>query len=204
VFFSFRGPRTIAAALALLLGIRLYLGDFRWWDLATIPAILAVQPFAEWLIHRYILHFTPRSLGGRVFDLAIARSHRAHHRDPWILEKVFIPLRGGAVGLLLFAGLWYAVLPTVELFTSMLLATVAAAFFYEWVHYLTHTAYHPRTALYRRMWRHHRLHHFKNEHYWLGVTTNLGDRILGTYPDLAEVPTSPTCRTLGVETSADR
>jgi len=116
---------------------------------------------------------------------------------------VFIPLRSGIVGLLVFAGLWYSLLPTVALFTSMMLATTAAAFVYEWVHFLTHTAYHPRTALYRRMWRRHRLHHFKNEHYWLGVTTNLGDRILGTFPDPTKVPTSATCRTLGVESPAD-
>jgi hypothetical protein len=49
------------------------------------------------------------------------------------------------------------------------------------------------------LWRYHRLHHFKNEHYWQGVTMHLGDRVLGTLPDHTKVPTSPTCRTLGVE-----
>ena len=199
VFFTFRSPRLFVVALTLLAALRVYLGEFRGWDLAVIPAVLAIQPFAEWLIHRYILHFVPKQVFRRVFDLPSARSHRIHHRDPWDLQRVFIPLRSAAVGLLLFAALWYAVLPTVPLFVSMMIATVAAAFAYEWVHYLTHTAYHPRTALYRRMWRHHRLHHFKNEHYWLGITSNLGDRVLGTYPAPTAVATSPTCRTLGVD-----
>ncbi len=45
--------------------------------------------------------------------------------------------------------------------------------------------------------RHHRLHHYKNEHYWFTVTTaGTADRLLGTYPDAATVETSPTVRRL--------
>ncbi len=67
---------------------------------------------------------------------------------------------------------------------------------YEWVHLLAHTHVVPKTALYRRLWRNHRLHHFKNEHYWFGVTMLAGDRILGTAPDPKAVQTSSTCRSL--------
>ena len=37
-------------------------------------------------------------------------------------------------------------------------------FVYEWIHFLIHTAYRPRTSVYKAIWRNHRLHHFKNEH----------------------------------------
>jgi hypothetical protein len=41
------------------------------------------------------------------------------------------------------------------------------------------------------------LHHFKNEHYWFGVSTpGTADRVLGTYPDPQSVPTSPTAKNL--------
>jgi len=76
---------------------------------AVIPLLLAIQPFAEWLIHVYILHFKPRRIAGRVVDLAIARAHRAHHRDPWVLEHVFIPIRGGWIGFGMLATFWYTV-----------------------------------------------------------------------------------------------
>jgi sterol desaturase/sphingolipid hydroxylase (fatty acid hydroxylase superfamily) len=66
---------------------------------------------------------------------------------------------------------------------------------YEWVHFLIHTAYVPRTRFYRRLWRNHRLHHYKNEHYWYGVTMLSGDRLLQTLP-IADVPRSETCRML--------
>ena len=68
---------------------------------------------------------------------------------------------------------------------------------YEWIHYLVHTDYKPRTRAYRAVYLHHRLHHFKNENYWLTVTTaNTADRIFGTAPDPSAVPTSPTARNL--------
>jgi len=67
---------------------------------------------------------------------------------------------------------------------------------YEWVHYLIHTAYVPRTRAYRSVWRNHRLHHFKNEHYWHGITNTIADHALGTFPDHRDVPRSPTARTL--------
>ena len=199
VFFRFSSPRMFAVATAALIGLRVQLGNFSAWDLAIVPLILGLQPFAEWLIHVYILHYKPRRVLGRVLDLQVAQFHRAHHRDPWRLDDVFIPRRAAMFGFSLMVLGWYALMPTVELFASALLASVLMAFAYEWIHYLTHTAYRPRTALYRRMWRYHRLHHFKNEHYWQGVTTHLGDRILGTMPEHTKVANSPTCRTLGVE-----
>jgi sterol desaturase/sphingolipid hydroxylase (fatty acid hydroxylase superfamily) len=47
------------------------------------------------------------------------------------------------------------------------------------------------------VWRNHRLHHYKNEHYWFGVATpGTADRLLGTFPEQSEVETSPTVRAL--------
>ncbi len=47
------------------------------------------------------------------------------------------------------------------------------------------------------MWRNHRLHHYKNEHYWFTVTTaGTADRLFGTYPDPETVPTSATAKNL--------
>jgi sterol desaturase/sphingolipid hydroxylase (fatty acid hydroxylase superfamily) len=68
---------------------------------------------------------------------------------------------------------------------------------YEWAHYLIHTDYKPKRAAYKAIWRSHRLHHFKNENYWLTVTTTgTADRLFGTFPDPATVATSPTAKNL--------
>jgi folate-dependent phosphoribosylglycinamide formyltransferase PurN len=79
------------------------------------------------------------------------------------------------------------------------LAGFCMIFLYEWTHFLIHTAYRPRSAAYKAIWKNHRLHHFKNEHFWHGVTNNLSDRVLGTNPDQREVAKSETARMLAAE-----
>jgi sterol desaturase/sphingolipid hydroxylase (fatty acid hydroxylase superfamily) len=68
---------------------------------------------------------------------------------------------------------------------------------YEWTHFLIHTPCVPRNRYYKAIRRSHRLHHYKNERYWFGVTSNMGDRVIGTYPEAAAVPRSKTARNLG-------
>lgn len=198
-FFTFHSPRSFAVMWPLLVATRVAVGGFTWADLAVLPVIALFQPFAEWLIHVYILHSKPVTIFGRKLDLQIAKFHRAHHRDPWRLDLVFIPRRAGWIGLGILSTVWFLLAPTPQIALSGVLGTVTMAFLYEWTHYLTHTAYRPRGEFYRDLWRYHRLHHFKNEHYWQGVTNHFGDRVLGTMPDHTKVPNSPTCRTLGVE-----
>jgi hypothetical protein len=70
-------------------------------------------------------------------------------------------------------------------------------FGYEWTHYLIHSDYKPKSKWYRGVWRNHRLHHYKNEHYWFTVTTaGTADRLFGTYPDPATVKSSKTVKAL--------
>ena len=84
--------------------------------------------------------------------------------------------------------------------TSTRLALVAVAavttLAYEWVHFLIHTDYKPRRAAYHRLYTGHRLHHYRNENYWFGVSRRRGDRMLGTNPGKDDVPLSSTCLTL--------
>jgi sterol desaturase/sphingolipid hydroxylase (fatty acid hydroxylase superfamily) len=78
----------------------------------------------------------------------------------------------------------------------MLLTGYVLVGVYEWTHFLIHTGHRPRSRYYRSIWRNHLLHHYKNEHFWHGITNTVSDRLLGTYRDQAEVPRSPTARTL--------
>ena len=74
--------------------------------------------------------------------------------------------------------LWFALTPSTPLALTGIVAHLALTLHYEWVHFLVHTRYQPTLAYYQRLWRNHRLHHFKNEHYWMGVTMTSGDRLL--------------------------
>jgi len=203
VFIRYSSPALLILLTTTALVVRLALGHFTFWDLVLPAAIIAVQPFVEWLIHTFILHFKPRTILGLKVDLHAARLHRAHHRTPWQLGLIFIPKLTGVIGLAIAAVGWYLVAPTPYLFATAMCSTLAVTLAYEWIHYLTHTNYLPKTEFYRKRWRYHRLHHFKNENYWLGVTSNLGDRVLGTFPkDPKKVEKSKTTRTLGVDVPA--
>jgi sterol desaturase/sphingolipid hydroxylase (fatty acid hydroxylase superfamily) len=209
---EFRGhfsPRAVAAASALVVAGRLYVGQWSWRDLAVPLLLLCAQPFVEWVIHKYLLHLKPISIRGRRIELYGSIQHRRHHGSPSDLDRVLLkPVE--VVGFLAQIAVVIAVLALVvdvagggpvlaPALTGLLFAYVGL-FRYEWSHFLIHTPYVPRSRWYRSIWRNHRLHHFKHEDYWMGVSSNLGDRLLGTNPDQKAVLRSPTARTLGVET----
>jgi len=139
----------------------------------------------------------PRELGPVRVDSLLARKHRAHHADPRDLPLVFIPTPVLAWLLPTYVVVAWLVMPTTAAALTLLMSIYAIKLGYEWTHYLVHSDYRPRSRWFRHMWRNHRLHHYKNEHYWFGVATaGTADRLLGTYPATGDVETSPTVRAL--------
>ncbi len=195
-FGSTATARLLGPVVAALLVLRLAVGDWTWTDAIIAAAILAAEPFTEWLIHVYLLHFRPRTIRGRTVDPLIARKHREHHADPKDLDLVLIP--SPVLGFALAVGLVVPLLIARDVSEAATASLVSLAMLltYEWTHFLIHTTYRPRHRLYRGLWRAHRWHHYRNENYWFGVTVHLGDRILRTYPDRDAVPLSPTARAL--------
>jgi len=198
VFRTYRSPQLIAAALAAAWTVRLALGGWRWGDLLIMAIIVALLPFIEWFTHVVLLHWKPRTVFGMKIDPLAARDHRRHHLDPRDVKLIFVPLPvlipnliGGVVLFLLLA-------PTVRQGLSGMVMSFSLLMLYEWTHFLIHSRYRPKSRLYRYVWRAHRLHHYRNERYWFGVTVHLADHLFGTFPDKNAVPLSPTARTLGV------
>ncbi len=200
-FLAHASPRIIALLLLTALAGRIAVGGWSWWDLLGPGVVIAAQPFTEWLIHVFVLHFRPRTVGGVRIDPSVSRKHRAHHADPRREDLVFIPLPALALLVGAVAAVCLAVLP-LEGGLTTLVAALAVLATYEWTHFLIHSTYRPRHALYRHVWRAHRNHHFRNEHYWFGVTVHIADHLLGTFPERNAVPVSPTARTLGIREAA--
>lgn len=194
-FITNRSPQILLTGLILAVALRLVVGDYQWTNLIPFAAVLALEPFIEWTVHIYVLHAKPLTIGGRRFDTIVAQDHRAHHADPRDLPLLFIPLRWC---LYLVAGLILVgvFIPGWSNRSSWYVAAFAMALTYEWVHFLIHTDYKPRTYPYRMLYNHHRLHHYRNEQYWFGITNTLGDHVLGTAPDKNDVPVSATAKNL--------
>jgi len=194
VFYRHSSPRVLTVIVACALTARLALGNFGWLDLAPLAVLLAFWPLQEWLIHVFILHYKPVRFAGRTWDFKVPRKHREHHADPWRLDLLFIPTHVFGYGLPLHLLFWFGVMPTPELALSGLGSYFALSLHYEWVHYLAHVHYQPGIAFYQQRVKNHRRHHFKNEHYWYGVTMTSADHWLRTQPDPDAVETSPTAR----------
>ena len=196
-FWRHPSPWLLSVALIGAVAARIAVGDWQLGDALLPLAVVALFPFLEWVIHVTVLHWRPRRLAGVTVDSQLARKHREHHVDPRDVDAVFIPtmsLIGALAGVSALA-LW--AFPRTGLGLTFLVVMLAFGLGYEWTHYLIHTDYKAKTAMYKAIWRNHRLHHFKNERYWFSVTTSgTSDRVLGTYPDPATVANSPTAKNL--------
>ena len=199
IFFEYGSPRLMAIGAGAAVLARLLVGHLQWADLVVVGAILAVEPFAEWLLHVFVLHFKPRMIGSRRIDPLFAKRHRMHHRDPRNIPLVFVPLPVLAGFFVLLASVGGLAFPDHRLGLTAFATMTTFLLCYEWSHYLIHSPYVPRTAAFRAVWRAHILHHYKNEQYWFGVTNPVADYVLRTHPAKDAVPTSPTARTLGVD-----
>jgi hypothetical protein len=208
VFVRQPSPPYLFGAVALALAARVVEGQFSWRDLVMVAGLIAVTPFVEWAIHVYLLHARPFMLLGRKVEILSAREHRAHHEAPAVLEGVLVPVYAVLIFLAAIAAVNWALSfpihlvlggPRLAYATTGVLTSFAILAAYEWTHFLIHTPHRARSRYYRAIWRNHRLHHYKNERYWFGVTSTVGDRVIGTLPDQRTVQRSDTARSLHAE-----
>jgi sterol desaturase/sphingolipid hydroxylase (fatty acid hydroxylase superfamily) len=197
LFTRFLSARVIVVYFVATVAVRVSMGRFAWHELIGPAVILVLEPFIEWTIHVFLLHYKPKTMFGRHVDPYVARKHRAHHSEPRDVALVLLPARVPIIAL-----------PIAVLLTALLggddpkgaATTLAFGFFmlltYEWTHFLIHSKFRPRRVYYRVIWRNHRNHHFRNENYWFGVTMDFADRVLRTAPERDAVPVSPTAKNL--------
>ena len=200
-----RGSARVFVSIAgIVVVARVLVANFGHGDAIAIAVTVVITGTVEWVIHKYLLHaaddaWTSRKLGTGV-------GHKQHHLDPHDIDWLMLAGTDAAVFIVGFGfvtAVW--TLPLMYATGSALLGPFLTAWglaaiglaHYEWVHLMVHTRYRPSSRYYARLARNHRWHHYRNENYWLGVTTNSGDWILRTYPaDKSDVPLSETARTL--------
>ncbi len=204
VFRRSASPRLLMLLAIVLVVSRGVAGGFGRGDVAALVVTLALTGTVEWVIHKFLLHAPLESF--RMNTLKTGRGHREHHLDPNTIGWILLSRADVVAFMVAFAA--FSVLWGLPLFAliganigrSILSALTLACLgllHYEWTHLMVHTRYRPSTRFYASLARNHRLHHFRNEDYWLGVTSNSGDRLLRTLPaDKGDVPLSETARTL--------
>ncbi len=194
-FLSHPSPVVLSIGTAVLLGVRIWLGQWTWWDVVIPVALAAWWPMHEWIIHIGLLHARPIQLGRLTVDFKVAKIHRHHHAEPWDLQPTFIPFHIVPLTGIPLTVAAYLLLPA-NIATTFLLAYITYSLHYEWCHYLAHIDWCPPLAYYRKRVRLHRLHHFHHERLWWGVSTLSADRVLGTAPAVEATARSKTTHDL--------
>ena len=202
---QFGGPRVLVALVCVSVLARTYYPIVTWPDLWVILSVILFWPIQEWLIHAWLEHLKPFHVGKRQIELVITKTHRAHHRNPWnpkygLTTTYFVVLFAGGVPMVWWFNYEIGLVPMHAALTGNLL-TFLLILNYEWIHYLIHTAYVPKTRFFRRLWKNHRLHHFQNENYWFGLTMLSGDRMFGTQPVRGNAGHSQSVMNLGVDSA---
>ena len=129
----------------------------------------------EYLLHRFVFHFRPRTALGRRFHFLV---HGIHHLDPWDRTRlVFPPLAGLAVAATIF-GAMLLVLP-LAIATATMAGLLTGYVIYDLTHYFTHHA-RPRSKWGRFLKAWHLAHHHKFWTRMFGVSTPFWDLVLRT------------------------
>ena len=162
VFFWIAFTKTdIPVSTILLLG----LAGFVTWTLT------------EYIVHRFLYHTETES--DVLYDIQY-KGHGFHHQYPKDPERLAMPPVPGLVLSSLFLGLFY-----------LLMGKYAFAFFpgfmlgydcYISMHYFQHVVKSPRYKPWKKLWVHHKAHHYSDPYAAFGVSTRLWDWVFGTMP----------------------
>jgi sterol desaturase/sphingolipid hydroxylase (fatty acid hydroxylase superfamily) len=148
---------------------------------------------SEYSWHRFAFHAAPSRWAW--LRKMQHRLHYDHHAEPSRLDLLFLPAWFLIPNLIVTGALVSLVLGGART-PAVVLGIMLAIFHYEWVHYLAHIPYQPRTSFGRWMKQYHLRHHFISEKLWFGVSNPSLDVLYGTYRAPRDVEKSDTVRKL--------
>ena len=161
----------VAAAI-----VRVGLGGWSPADLGVVALLLLSQPFAEWAVHRHVMH--ARSVVGALrWSAPLRVEHVRHHRDPNDLH--FMPAPVVVVTAAAVTTMAWAVTPTAQLAATAVVVLALELLVYAWTHVLIHSDHVGARWLASRR-RDHIHHHDVDAGSCFGVVTPIADAVLGT------------------------
>ncbi len=185
-FFTHIHPAIVAAIYGpavLYLAYRAIVGrQGALWHLPVAFVLgLGLWTLAEYLLHRFLFHFRPRS--PRQERLAFL-FHGVHHAQPRSKTRLVMPPAVSIPLAALFYGLFWAA--TTLLGAGGWLAPLFGGFLagylaYDMTHYSLHHAA-IRSGYLARIRGHHMRHHGQTPNQRFGVTSDVWDRVFGTLP----------------------
>jgi len=194
--FFRHGSNTVLIGLALALAALFAAHVLAFAPLSLAAIILGALVFfgSEYTTHRFMFHAPPQR---NAFVLKLQhRLHYDHHVTPDELGLLFLPVWFVIPVASLTFAIFFAITRDLSTSAAMLLGAVLGLFYYEWVHYVAHIPFVPKTRFGRWIKKYHLWHHFKNERMWFGVTNPSMDFVGRSYARVDEVERSGSTRVL--------
>ncbi len=142
---------------------------------------LVLWTLAEYVLHRFLFHFTPRTPWQERVSFLF---HGVHHAQPMVKTRLVMPPVVSIPLALLFYGLFTLVFGGLGI--GHWIAPTFAGFGLGYVLYdMTHYSLHHfklRWGYFNTIRLHHMRHHGQTPNQRFGVTNVVWDRVFGTYP----------------------
>jgi sterol desaturase/sphingolipid hydroxylase (fatty acid hydroxylase superfamily) len=133
---------------------------------------LGIWTITEYLLHRYVFHFVPKSKWGLRLHFIF---HGVHHDYPKDAKRLVMPPSASiplAVGFYFLFSLFLAKAYLWSFFPGF----ITGYLIYDMMHYAMHH-YNFKSSLMKRVKQHHMLHHYDDSTKGYGVSTSLWDEI---------------------------
>lgn len=162
---SFLGYRTFARGMTAGTAVGLMVtGLFLW-------------TFTEYLLHRFVFHWTNDTAFGRRFHFL---AHGVHHEYPNDADRLVMPLLTSVPLAIFFYSLFYFTLGVGNA-EPLFVGFGAGYLMYDGTHYAVHH-FKQTTRFGKYVKRHHMLHHHMDHDGGFGVSTPIWDLVFRTMP----------------------
>jgi sterol desaturase/sphingolipid hydroxylase (fatty acid hydroxylase superfamily) len=141
---------------------------------------LFLWTFAEYTLHRFLFHFTPRNPAEeRIFFLF----HGVHHAQPQVKTRLVMPFPVSLPMAAVLFGLVYLIVAVVirapHWVGPLMSGFLVGYLVYDLTHYATHHL-PMRSGLAKYLKRYHMQHHYKDPKTRFGVSSPVWDWVFGT------------------------
>lgn len=136
---------------------------------------LFIWTLTEYVLHRFVFHFYPKSEWGRRIHFIF---HGVHHDYPNDAQRLVMPPSASIPLAAAFYFLFRAIFPTYML-DGFFAGFIMGYLFYDMTHYMLHHAKFSN-PFWKKLKQHHMLHHYDDSTKGYGVTSDIWDKVFGS------------------------
>jgi sterol desaturase/sphingolipid hydroxylase (fatty acid hydroxylase superfamily) len=147
-----------------------------WYFIEFFIVGLFVWSFTEYLLHRFIFHFVPKSWWGQRLHFIF---HGVHHDYPKDAKRLVMPPSVSIPLAIMFYFLFSAFLTREQLY-AFFPGFIVGYLCYDMMHYAMHH-YNFKTSFMKKVKQHHMLHHYSDPAKDFGVSSPFWDFIFHSF-----------------------